>query len=189
MNLGGPPHMKWTNHKGAAQILGISQKEMLDLIRAGTIYAKQVTKRTFVVPLADLREYAAQKPEKVRGCITKRKLGWDMSRMVSDARKRASKKKIPFELTDHDVREMFFMSEGKCTLTGLPFRHPDGEKVRYLKNPHAPSIDRIDNRLGYTPDNVRLVCVAMNLAMHQWGLEFFDELAAAWREFNKKWHR
>lgn len=178
----------YTRHKEAAQILGVSEKEMLALIRDGAIYAKQVAPRSFVVPLADLREYAAQKPATVRGCITKRNMGWDLSRMVSDARKRARKKKIPFELTDHDVREMFFMSKGRCSVSGLPFRHPEGEKIRYRKNPYAPSMDRIDNRLGYTPDNVRLVCVAMNLAMHQWGLEFFDELAAARREFKKKGH-
>jgi hypothetical protein len=189
MNLGRPTFSKYSTYKMAAQILGISGKEMLELIRNGVIYAKQMGPRSYTVPLKDLRDYAALKPATVRGCITKRKMGWDLSRMISDAKKRAIKKKITFNLTDHDVREMFFMSEGKCSLTDLPFHAPDGEKKRYWKNPFAPSIDRIDNSLGYTPDNVRLVCVAMNLAMHQWGLEFFDELAEARRLFKKKWHR
>jgi hypothetical protein len=180
---------EYASYKEAAQILGISRKEMLVLIRGGAIYAKQVGPCSYVVPLAGLREYAEQKPTTVRGCITKRNMGWDLSRMVSDAKKRARKKKIPFGLTDHCVREMFYMSRGKCSLSGLPFRPPEGEKVRHMRNPYAPSIDRIDNALGYTPDNVRLICVAMNLAMHQWGLEFFDELLTARREFKKKGRR
>lgn len=180
--------MEYTRYKEAAQILGVSRKEMLAMIRDDVIPAKQIGPLSFVVTLPDLREYAAQKPATVRGCITKRTMGWNLSRMVSDAKKRAQKKKIPFELTDYSIREMFFMSKGRCSLSGLPFRHLEGEKIRYLKNPYAPSIDRIDNRLGYTPDNVRLVCVAMNLAMHQWGLEFFDELVEARRAFKKKGH-
>lgn len=181
--------MQYANTRTAAQILGISQKELLVLYRKGTILAKEVSRQNFVVNLDRLREYAAQENTVVRGCITKKNMGWPLSRMLSDAKKRARIKKIPFDLSEYDVREMFFMSQGKCTLTGLPFRHPDGEKVRYLKNPYAPSLDRIDNRLGYTAGNVRLICVAMNLAMHQWSLGFFDELAEARRKFKKKWRQ
>lgn len=35
--------------------------------------------------------------------------------------------------------------------------------------PYAPSIDRIDPGLGYSRGNVRIVCVAANLAMNVWG--------------------
>ena len=181
--------MRYANTRTAAQILGIGQKELLALYRKGIIFAKEVSRQNFVVNVDRLREYAAQKNTVVRGCITKKSMGWPLSRMLSDAKKRARKKKIPFDLSEYDVREMFFMSDGICTLTGLRFRHPEGEKVRYLKNPYAPSLDRIDNQLGYTAGNVRLICVAMNLAMHQWNLEFFDELSEARRQYKKKWHR
>lgn len=181
--------MKYANHHEAARILGMKDQEIANLIRRGIIPAKQVGRQSFVVPLDSLREYVAQKPARVRGRLTGKALGWDMSRMVMDAQKRAKKKKIPFDLSDHDVRELFIMSMGKCTLTGIPFRRLEGEKIRYRKNPYAPSIDRIDNALGYTRANVRLVCVAMNLAMHQWGLEFFDELISARQKFKKKWNR
>ena len=32
-----------------------------------------------------------------------------------------------------------------------------------------PSIDRINATKGYTKDNVRIVCLAANVAMMQWG--------------------
>jgi hypothetical protein len=181
--------MKYANHHEVARILGIKDGEVASLILRGIIPAKRVGKRSFVVPLDSLREYVAPKPTRVRGRLTGKALGWNMSRIVMDAQKRAKKKKIPFDLIDHDVRELFIMSMGKCTLTGIPFRRPEGEKIRYRKNPYAPSIDRIDNALGYTRANVRLVCVAINLAMHQWGLEFFDELISARQKFRKKWNQ
>ncbi|WP_295403742.1 hypothetical protein [uncultured Thiocystis sp.] len=47
------------------------------------------------------------------------------------------------------------------------------------KRPWMPSVDRIDSRLGYTPDNIRLVTVAANLAMGTWGDEVLYKMADA----------
>jgi hypothetical protein len=57
--------------------------------------------------------------------------------------------------------------EWRCAVTGLPMTL---EVVRG-KRPYAPSIDRIDCALDYVPGNVRIVCVAANLAMNVWGEE------------------
>lgn len=47
-----------------------------------------------------------------------------------------------------------------CSATGLPlsleWKGPSGT------NPWAPSVDRINNSLGYVPSNVRIVCWAFN---------------------------
>lgn len=47
-----------------------------------------------------------------------------------------------------------------CSVTGLPlsleWKGPSGS------NPWAPSVDRLNNSLGYVPDNVRIVCWAFN---------------------------
>ena len=47
-----------------------------------------------------------------------------------------------------------------CEATGLPllleWKGPSGS------NPWAPSVDRLDNSLGYVPGNVRIVCWAFN---------------------------
>ena len=47
--------------------------------------------------------------------------------------------------------------------------------------PWGPSIDRIDNAYGYEAWNCRVVCVAMNLALHQFGEEVFRVLALTYR--------
>lgn len=47
-----------------------------------------------------------------------------------------------------------------CSATGLPlsleWKGPSGS------NPWAPSVDRLNNSLGYAPGNVRIVCWAFN---------------------------
>jgi hypothetical protein len=54
-------------------------------------------------------------------------------------------------------------------------RFPDA----LVKHPFAPSIDRVLSVGHYTPDNVRLVCVAVNFGMGQWGQEVYMKLARA----------
>lgn len=62
---------------------------------------------------------------------------------------------------------------GKCEVTGIPFdfeKHPV-----YSKNPKAPSVDRINSKLGYTEDNVRLVIWQFNMAKGEsTDLEFME---------------
>jgi hypothetical protein len=66
-----------------------------------------------------------------------------------------------------------------CSVTGLPLSTEwDGPD----KNPWAPSLDRIDNELGYIEGNVRLVCWAYNLAKGSWPDEVFDKLARSYLE-------
>jgi hypothetical protein len=48
-----------------------------------------------------------------------------------------------------------------------------------VKHPFAPSIDRKLSDGHYTPANVRLVCVAVNFGMGQWGQELYMKLARA----------
>ena len=48
-----------------------------------------------------------------------------------------------------------------------------------VKHPFAPSLDRISSRGGYTADNVRLVCIAVNFGMGQWGEELYLTFARA----------
>ena len=87
---------------------------------------------------------------------------------------RAKKKKTPFSLTMDDINKLFEESMGKCSLTGIEFVFKYGTTKRW--NPYAPSIDKIDPKGGYTKDNIRLVCAAVNIALHTWGLAVFDKL-------------
>lgn len=49
-----------------------------------------------------------------------------------------------------------------------------------------PSIDRIDTTRGYTPDNVRLVCAAVNLALNQFGEGIFFRIVTSTARFQRK---
>jgi len=66
-------------------------------------------------------------------------------------------------------------SQGKCELTGLPFHTERGGK----RHPFAISIDRKHSDHGYGPGNVRLVLLAVNLAMSHWGDGAFRVIARA----------
>lgn len=62
----------------------------------------------------------------------------------------------------------------KCEITGVNFEYEP-------RNPKSMSIDRIDCSKPYTHDNVRFVCLWINLAMSNWGLEKLKELVNDWR--------
>jgi hypothetical protein len=97
---------------------------------------------------------------------------------LSDVKARAKKWKMLFDL---DYEWLFFLWEkqkGRCFLSGLELSLlPPSSGARF--NRLAPSIDRIDSQKGYTKDNVRLVCLHINNAINEYGVEAFEELARA----------
>ena len=98
----------------------------------------------------------------------------DILRMAA---RNASRRGIPFTLTQDDMRALVARADGRCVVTGIPF---DFEKHRgSRRRPFAPSIDRERSTLGYRRDNCRLVCIAVNLAMNEWGLDPLLRIARA----------
>lgn len=81
---------------------------------------------------------------------------------------------LPFTLEKADARTLLERAGWKCSVTRAPFSL---EKVGRHR-PYAPSIDRIDNAVGYTLENCRVVCVATNIAMNVWGEAVLHRLAA-----------
>lgn len=66
---------------------------------------------------------------------------------------RAKHSKDGCTLTAQDV--ITGIERGSCPVTGVPF---DLRKAsRHSRNPFAPSLDRINPKLGYTPENTRVV--------------------------------
>lgn len=86
---------------------------------------------------------------------------------------------IPFSLTPSDVYVLMKESAFHCPLSGIPFSSANQAKgdPLSLRDPWAPSIDRIDNRQGYTRDNIRVICVAANMGMNAWGYDTLLRLA------------
>lgn len=92
-----------------------------------------------------------------------------------NTRARAKKAGIEHTLTKEDIVIPEF-----CPVLGIKL-HTEDRKAKYA----APSIDRIDNNKGYTPDNIVVVSVRANLLKRDATLtemralvNFYDTLAA-----------
>ncbi len=81
-------------------------------------------------------------------------------------------------LTRENIADAMLMSNGRCQITGISFsdeRLP-GREIR----PFRHSIDRIDSSRGYLPDNIRIVCAGVNIAMMHWGEQIFGQFAVGY---------
>lgn len=83
--------------------------------------------------------------------------------LFNNAKKSPTSKKFPFTLTlEHLENGIRF---GFCAVTGVKFDLTDNYQKRHgaVKNPYAPSVDRIDPRKGYSNENTRVVIWQYNL--------------------------
>jgi anti-sigma28 factor (negative regulator of flagellin synthesis) len=100
-----------------------------------------------------------------------------LNRLQARRKSGAQKKGISFELIEPDFIAKLYEQQGRrCAVSGVKFnleRHPNA----LVKYPFAPSIDRKLSTGGYTKENVRLVCVAVNFGLNQWGDEVFLAVA------------
>ena len=86
--------------------------------------------------------------------------------MLAQCRRRAKTKNIAFSLTRADLDAALARANGRCELTGRAF---DSKTHSGGRRPFAPSIDRIDSNKGYHAKNIRIVCVATNAALAEFG--------------------
>lgn len=94
--------------------------------------------------------------------------------MVSDPREMqkriqtgAQRRDIEFSLTYSWFSKR--LKTGHCEETGIPFATKEEKNGK--PHPYSASVDRIDNDLGYTPENSRMVVWALNAARNTWGDE------------------
>lgn len=98
--------------------------------------------------------------------------------LVPKSRHRARRANLVHELEAGHGQLLFEQQAGICAISGLPFALTVFPDV-LVKHPFAPSLDRISSYVGYTATNVRLVCIAVNLGMGQWGEELYLTFARA----------
>jgi len=84
-------------------------------------------------------------------------------RFMTSTRSSAAKRNLLFELTEEWFEQR--LTKGRCEATGLPIKSKAyQEGARGIRSFYSPSVDRIDNSIGYVPSNCRIVCWGVNLA-------------------------
>lgn len=108
-------------------------------------------------------------PEKFRLRAEKKRnqpLGRE-KQMFYSARIRAAQKGIEFSLKLEDIK-----IPAICPVFNVPFTPLYGNGVQ----PHSPSIDRIDNSKGYTPDNISIISWRANSLKSDGNISEFKQL-------------
>jgi hypothetical protein len=95
-------------------------------------------------------------------------------RLMRDVVERCRLRGVPVENTkDFRDRIQDVIDHGFCEVTGLPFLFETG------RGPFVPSLDRIVPKRGYVPGNVRVVCLAFNTMVGDWGDDVAAQVAEA----------
>ena len=74
-------------------------------------------------------------------------------RAIQNARNRASKKDIPFDITKDYIMDLFDKQSGKCFYSGIELNVVKKNKNR-THDPFKMSLDCVDPELGYVKGNV-----------------------------------
>lgn len=97
-----------------------------------------------------------------------------LSQLLYSARTRANKKGLEYSLDYPYITELLESQNGMCAVTGLLMNYDCHNRKK--ANPFKASLDRIDSNKGYSKDNVRFVCWAVN----QMKADRTDEEFAYW---------
>jgi hypothetical protein len=109
---------------------------------------------------------------------------YGIERAFRSARLRAKNKGFEFDITVERLAGLAEAQNFRCALSGFKFS-PEN-KLGTRVNPYALTIDRIDAKSGYVVGNVRLVCLAINIALMDWGEEVFARFAEAYVRNRRK---
>lgn len=102
----------------------------------------------------------------------------DVAKWVHARQRQAAKDRgIPFDLIPSEVYAMMLATNFRCAISGIDLAKKVGPNA--TPDPWAASLDRIESRHGYTRDNVRVVCLAANVAMNRWGFDVLLRLSKA----------
>jgi len=139
-------------------------------------YKKEENKERYNKYRNDFLRRRSERSKTVRGKL------YDL---LSAAQTRAKKNNLEFDLDLDFLIELCENQNGKCKLTNIDFTFNLREGNLHF-NPFNPSIDKINHTKGYTKDNIRLVCVIVNLSLNQFGEEVFKKMCNSYVEYQKQ---
>jgi len=87
----------------------------------------------------------------------------------------ANRRKIDFSISIMDIELVYNKQGEKCALTGIELSVPRNLK-EYRSRKHTFSVDRIDNNLGYTLENIQIVHKLINQSRKNLTIEYYKEL-------------
>lgn len=99
-----------------------------------------------------------------------------VSSLVLGMKNRAKKKHLDFDVDAEYLANLFIQQNNCCAVTKISFEFGEDGFRKSYRRPFAPSIDRIDCTKGYTKDNIRIVCVVVNIAINDFGDSVFDKM-------------
>lgn len=94
--------------------------------------------------------------------------------MIANARDRARRKGMAFDLDEHVEAIERRVMRGVCELSGVALSF-DRER-----SPYSLSLDRKDSTGGYTYDNIRILAWGLNHALKDWGDDLMRPIMEGW---------
>ena len=89
----------------------------------------------------------------------------------------AARKRPNYNLSREEESELIRRCWDRCEITFLKFQP---RQEGWSRNPYGPSLDRIESSKGYSLGNCRIVSVAVNLAMNEWGEDVLKVISEAY---------
>lgn len=90
---------------------------------------------------------------------------------IRRTRKRSSKKGWYTDLDEKFLFDLFHKQGGLCAMTQIPMKLNSNKYTKEEKCIYYASLDRIDNKKGYTKTNVHFVCLGINYLRNTFTLE------------------
>lgn len=95
----------------------------------------------------------------------------------SSVRSQALNRSIFLGIDYEDLLGRYLEQDGRCALSGLEMKPFDdiGSDVKSGRNLARPSVDRIDSRKHYTPDNIQIIMASVNIMKGELPQDVFIE--------------
>jgi hypothetical protein len=90
--------------------------------------------------------------------------------LLRESKRGAESRGLEFSITTDDIKSLWETQGGRCYWTGLKMT-----PSVISKYPSKPSLDRLDGKRGYTPDNIVLCCLAINIGRNSSNKQVFED--------------